>query len=103
MIETVQRKRIEILADTPLLPRVIAIMRDVGISGWSLIRVDAGEGRGGAWQHDELTGAAAKTIVIAIASAERAVALTERITPLLDSHRLLLTIGDVAVVRGERF
>lgn len=33
MVETVQRKRIEILADTPLVPRVVAIMRAVDISG----------------------------------------------------------------------
>lgn len=103
MVETVNRKRIEILADTPLVPRVVAILKAVDISGWSLIHVDAGGGRGGEWQHDEVTGAAAKTIVLAIASAERASALTDRIAPLLDSHRLLLTIGDVAVVRGERF
>jgi hypothetical protein len=103
MVETVQRKRIEILVDTPLVPRVVAIMREVDISGWSLIHVDGGAGRGGSWQDDDFTGASAKTIIIAIASLARADALTDRIAPLPDSHRLLLTIGDVAVVRGDRF
>jgi hypothetical protein len=103
MVETVQRKRIEILADTPLVPRVVAILRAVDISGWSLIHVDGGGGRGGEWQDDDITGASAKTIIIAIANQDKAAALTDRIAPLLDSHRLLLTIGDVAVVRGERF
>jgi hypothetical protein len=103
MVETVQRKRIEILADTPLVPRVVAILRAVDISGWSLIHVDGGSGRGGEWRDDDITGASAKTIIIAIASLERASELTDRIAPLLDSHRLLLTIGDVAVVRGDRF
>jgi Kef-type K+ transport system membrane component KefB len=103
MVETVQRKRIEILADTPLVPRVVAVLKAADISGWSLIHVDGGAGRGGAWQDDDITGASAKTIIIAIASAARAELLTERIAPLLDSHRLLLTIGDVAVVRGDRF
>jgi hypothetical protein len=103
MVETVQRKRIEILADTPLVPRVVAILRAAQISGWSLIHVDGGAGRGGEWRDDDITGASAKTIIIAIASTERASELTARIAPLLDSHRLLLTIGDVAVVRGDRF
>jgi hypothetical protein len=103
MVETVERKRIEILADTPLVPRVIAILRAAQISGWSLIHVDGGAGRGGEWRDDDITGASAKTIIIAIASAERASDLTDRLAPLLDSHRLLLTIGDVAVVRGDRF
>ncbi len=103
MVETVNRKRIEILADTPLVPRVVSIMKAVDISGWSLIHVDGGAGRAGSWQDDDFTGASAKTIIIAIAAAERAALLTDRIAPLLDSHRLLLTIGDVAVVRGDRF
>lgn len=103
MVETVTRKRIEILVDTPLVPRLIQHARDVDISGWSLIHVNAGGGREGAWQHDAVTGAAAKTIILMIASEAKADALVEAIAPLLDSYRLLLTVGDVQVVRGERF
>ncbi|MFM2409983.1 MAG: hypothetical protein RL481_811 [Pseudomonadota bacterium] len=103
MVETVARKRIEILVDTPLVPRIVRHARDVDISGWSLIHVDSGGGRDGAWQHDDVTAAAAKTIVLMIASAEKAQALTDALAPFLDSYRLLLTIGDVQVVRGDRF
>jgi hypothetical protein len=103
MVQTVTRKRIEILVDTPLAPRIIAQIKAVDISGWSLIHVDSGGGRHGEWQHDDVTGAAAKTIVLVIASETKTKALVELISPLLDSYRLLLTIGDVQVVRGERF
>ncbi len=103
MVETVNRKRIEILVDTPLVPRLIRHAKEIDISGWSLIHVDAGGGRDGEWQHDDVTGAAAKTIILMIASAEKAQALTDALAPFLDSYRLLLTIGDVQVVRGERF
>jgi hypothetical protein len=103
MVETVARKRIEILVDTPLVPRIVRIIKDCDISGWSLIHVDAGGGRDGAWQQDDVTAAAAKTIILAIAGSEKASALVDAIAPLLDSHRLLLTVGEVQVVRGERF
>ena len=103
MVETVTRKRIEILVDTPLAPRIIAQVKAVDISGWSLIHVDSGGGRAGTWQHDDVTAAAAKTIVLVVASQTKADALVEALAPLLDSYRLLLTIGDVQVVRGERF
>ena len=103
MVETVTRKRIEILVDTPLVPRLIKHARDVDISGWSLIHVDAGGGRDGAWQHDDVTGAAAKTIILMIASEAKAAALVDALAPFLDSYRLLLTVGDVQVVRGDRF
>lgn len=102
-METVTRKRIEILVDTPLVPRLLKHARDVDISGWSLIHIDAGGGRDGSWQHDDVAGAAAKTIILMIANEDKAHALTDAISPFLNSYRLLLTIGDVQVVRGERF
>ena len=103
MIQTVSRKRIEILVDTPLVPRVVAQLKAVDISGWSVIHVDSGGGRAGEWQDDDVTGASAKTIVLAIASESKTSGLIEAIAPLLDSYGMLLTIGDVQVVRGERF
>ncbi len=103
MIQTVSRKRIEILVDTPLVPRVVAHLKAVDISGWSVIHVDSGGGRAGAWQQDDVTGASAKSIVLAIASEAKTSGLIEAIAPLLDSYGMLLTIGDVQVVRGERF
>jgi hypothetical protein len=103
MIQTVTRKRIEILVDTPLVPRIIGHIKAVDISGWSIIHVDSGGGRAGQWQHDDVTGAAAKTIVLAVASEDKTNALVEALAPVLDSYRMLLTIGDVQVVRGERF
>lgn len=103
MIDTVTRKRIEILLDTPLVPLLVRYAEEVGIGGWSLLRVEAGGGRHGEWTHDELTGAAAKAILLLIASNAKAEALLEKLAPILDSHRLLLTMCDVQVVRAERF
>ncbi len=103
MIQTVSRKRIEILVDTPLVPRVVAQLKAVDISGWSVIHVDSGGGRAGAWQDDDVTGASAKTIVLVITSEAKTAGLVGAIAPLLDSYGMLLTIGDVQVVRGERF
>lgn len=102
-MQTVQRKRIEILTDTPLVPRVVAKLREADIAGWSVLHVDSGGGRAGEWQQDDVTGAAAKTIVLAITSDAKAAAVVDILAPLLDTYGLLLTIGDVQVVRGDRF
>ena len=103
MVDTVIRKRIEILVDTPLLPRIIELVRAADISGWSVIHVDSGGSRDGEWQHDDVTGAAAKSILLAIASENKADDLVNRIAPILETHRLLLTVGNVQVIRGEKF
>jgi PII-like signaling protein len=103
MVSTVSAKRIEILCDTPLVPRIVGILRASGIKGWSVLHVESGGGRDGEWRQDEFTGAAAKTIVLAIAKADTAAAFTDALAPMLDSYGLLLIVGDVQVVRADRF
>lgn len=102
-MQTVPRKRIEVLADAPLVPAIIAALSRAGINGHSVLPVLGGGGRSGSWSEERLTGAETKQLVWAIASEEHAREFVDAVGPLLDSHRLLLTIADVAVVRGERF
>ena len=102
MVETVSRKRIEILADTPLVRIVTKAIEESGISGWTTIPVTSGRGREGRWIEERVTGAD-KSIVLAIAADDKAEALIGRLAPILTSHGLLLTMATVEVVRGERF
>ena len=102
-MDTVIRKRIEILTDAPLVPRIAAACEAAGISGHTVVPALSGRGRAGNWSEDRLSGAQSKVTVIAIASTDRADALLDALAPVLDSHGLLVTVGEVAVVRGDRF
>ena len=102
MIETVIRKRIEILADSALARRVTDAIDRCAITGWTLTPVTAGKGRDGAWQEERVTGAD-KVMILTIASQEKAALLAQALAPILSSHGLLLTMWDVEVIRGERF
>jgi glycine cleavage system regulatory protein len=102
-MQTVKRKRVEIIADAPLVPRIAAACKAADTSGHSIIRLTGGHGRNGDWEEDRLTGAESKVMIVTITSAEKADRLVEALAPVLESHGLLLTIADVAVVRGERF
>ena len=102
-IETITRKRIEILVDAPLSQRLIRAAADVGISGYTLIPVQSGAGRGGSWHGDHVTGAQTKMIFLTIASEENAAKLVDMLAPNLESYGMLLTLSDVQVVRPERF
>lgn len=99
----VQRRRIEVLVDRPLVPLVIDAANKAGISGYSLLRVEGGAGRNGAWADEEISGAQAKQIFLAVASQEKTDRLVDHLSPLLDSHGLVLFVGTVDVVRGGRF
>lgn len=102
MIETVIRKRIEILVDTALVKRVTQAIERAQIAGWTVTPVQSGKGRDGAWREERVTGSD-KVIVLTIAPQDKALALAEDIAPILTSHGLLLSMWDVEVIRGERF
>jgi hypothetical protein len=102
-METVTRKRIEIVADAALVPRIAAVCATAGVKGHSIVHLDGGAGRSGAWRADGLTAAEAKVMIMVVASADIAARLVDVLAPVLDSHGLLLTVGDVEVVRAERF
>ena len=103
MIETVTRKRIEVLIDRPLAVRLVQAAAEAGVSGYTLIPVQSGSGRHGAWRNDPVSGAEAKTIFLTIASEAKAERLVELLAPYLDTYGMLLTVSDVQVIRGERF
>lgn len=96
-------KRLEILADAPLVRRICAAADAAGVTNYRLIPTLGGRGDHGVWRQDALTGATDKVLFVTIAAADKAAALVEAIAPLLDSYDLLLTVGDVEVVRGGRF
>lgn len=102
MIETVIRKRIEILTDVALVSRVTDAIDAAGITGWTVTPVTSGKGRDGHWREERVLGTD-KSFVLTVASQEKAEALAEALAPILTSHSLLLTMWDVEVIRGERF
>ncbi len=102
MIETVIRKRIEVLTDTALVNRVTSAIDEAGITGWTVTPVQSGKGREGRWREERVMGTD-KVLVLTIASQEKAMALAEDLAPILSTHGLLLTMWDVEVIRGDRF
>ncbi len=102
MIETVTRKRIEILTDKALQKRVTDAIEKVGITGWTIIPVSSGKGREGVWREESVMGTD-KVFVLSIAADDKAQTLAEELAPMLTKFGFLLTMWDVQVIRGERF
>ncbi|RJY08446.1 P-II family nitrogen regulator [Aurantiacibacter aquimixticola] len=102
MIETVIRKRIEILANQAQTNRVTKAIDEAGITGWTITPVTSGKGREGRWREERVMGTD-KVFILTIAAQEKAMALADSLAPILSSHGLLLTMWDVEVIRGERF
>jgi len=102
MIETVTRKRIEILADTALQKRVTGAIDKAGITGWTIVPVTSGKGREGRWREESVVGTD-KVLILTIAPEDKAQGLAEALAPMLTRLGFILSMWDVQVIRGERF
>jgi hypothetical protein len=103
MVNTVQRRKIEILVDAPLVRRVVAAVEAAGVTGYTLLPALGGAGHGGRWSDDQVTGAQAKVMFVTITTEAKAAAIADALAPLLETHGLLLVSGVVDVVRAEKF
>ena len=92
-METARRRRIEILADAPLMARIGRAAEEVGVTHYTLLPVTAGIGHSGRWSDDQLTGATAKRMFMAIVQDDAAERFVKAVTPLLDSYGLLLMLS----------
>jgi len=103
MTPTVQRRRIEVLVDQPLVRRIVDIARETGVKGYTLLPTLGGEGGHGRWSDDLISGAQQKVLFLAVMSEAKAALLIERLTPILESHGLVLLSSAVDVVRAEKY
>jgi len=102
-IETIRRRRIEVLVDAPLARRIVDHALAVGIAGYTLLPTLEGQGASGHWSDDQLSGAQSKLMFLSVTNADKADAFVERVGPLLDSYGLILLLSDVDVVRAEKY
>lgn len=103
MTQMTRRRRIEVLVDAPLVRRVVAAAASAGVTGYTLLPTLGGSGEGGAWSDDQISGAEAKVVFLTVTSEEKAEALIDALTPLLESYGLILMTSTVDVVRAAKF
>jgi len=103
MTSMVERRRIEVLVDSPLARQVVSLAREAGIAHYTLLQTLSGAGAHGTWSDDQITGAQAKVLFLAITGDDKLRQFTDLVTPLLESHGLVLMVSSVNVIRGEKF
>jgi hypothetical protein len=103
MTETIIRRRVEVLADEPLIPAIERIAASAGIDHYTLLPTLGGMGHSGRWRDDQVSGATAKVLFMAVTTQDCADRLADLLTPLLAPHHLMLLVSNVEVIRGQRF
>ena len=104
MTELFKKKKLEILVEGALAPRVLELAESKGATGYTVFPALYGKGRrGGTWQRDDLTPALGQVRVMIIAGEEQALEIAEAARELLGPYRAIILIGDVEVFRDDHF
>ena len=103
-MKTSPKKRIDIVVETPLLDRVIALLDAQGVGGYTVLPALAGRGAGGAWHRDGLVGRAGAAVTIfCIIDANKVDEVLQPLFRLVSRQIGIVTVSDVQVIRPEHF
>lgn len=103
-MNTFPKKRIDIMVEAPLMQRVIKLLDEQGVSGYTVLPVLAGRGKDGAWHRDGIVGrAGALVMVFCILDEARFEQVLEPLFGLVSQQIGIVTISDVQVIRREHF
>ena len=96
-------RKIEILLDAPLVPRVVEIAQRAGITGYTILPTLGGAGQRGPWTEDLVAGADTKVLFWTVVSPDKASALQDAIAPLLTAYGMVWVATAADVLRPGRF
>jgi hypothetical protein len=102
-IQLIEKARVEILLDEPLISRVVELLNRHQIQSYTIFPSSAGQGTAGAWQDDQITGAQHKVLLLTVADFVKAEALAADVEPLLDAYGMIFMLSPVKVIRASKF
>ena len=103
-MQTHKAKRVAIIIEGIMQKRLTDAMSEVGVTGWSVLPVLGGSGRSGTWSRDGQIGRGSGMVqVVCIIRPERLDALLSAACQVVERNIGVVTVGDVEVLRAERF
>jgi PII-like signaling protein len=97
------KKKLEIIIEAPMLNRLLDLLDRLSVTGYTVVPAIAGRGRGGSWREGQLTDAGRMVLVICITDPSRVSEVLDPVYKLLARQIGIVTVSDVAVVRGDHF
>jgi len=103
-MQTHKAKRVAIIIESVMLKRLTDAMAQAGVTGWTVLPVLGGSGSSGSWSREGQVGRGTGMVqVVCIIRPERLDPLLEAAFAVVERHIGVVTVGDVEVLRAERF
>jgi PII-like signaling protein len=97
-----RRKKLELVIERALVDEVIAVAQEVGARGYTVLPVLSGMGHRG-HRADDLTGVGGNVLLVLVARDEVVERLVTRLQASWGDAIGVLFVGDVEVLRGDKF
>ena len=102
-MQTIRRKKLEIIVEAPVLRRVEAILGEAGVRGWTVLPSLEGAGSHGEWRAGDYAPGQEKRVFLAMVAADVAEAVMARLATFFADYPGVVCSSDVDVIRGDRF
>ena len=96
-------KRIEIVIEKPVEARLAKALREAGVTGYTIVPVEGGSGRSGAWTREGQIGRSGMVMFVCLIRPERLDGLLEAAFAVVERHIGVVSVTDAKVLRAERF
>jgi PII-like signaling protein len=98
------KKRIDIVAEAPVLKRLEALLDEAGVSGYTVLPALAGRGHHGDWSREGLAGDAGRMIcVFCIVDPAKVEPILEKLEAVVQRQIAIVAVSNVEVIRGDHF
>ena len=103
-MKTTLKKKVEIVIEAPMVERLCRLLEEGGATGYTVYPAVQGRGANGAWsRRGEISESQRMYVLFTVLDASELEPALERIYDLLSRQIGIVTVTDVAVIRGERF
>ena len=103
-MQTFPKKRIDIMVEAPLMNRMINILEDLEVGGYTVVPAIAGRGESGTWHRDGQVGRVGSVVqIFCIVDDSRVDELLTPIFELVAQQIGIVTVSDVRVIRPDNF
>lgn len=97
-------KRLEVIIERMAMARAGTILDQNGLTGYTVVSALAGSGGNHTWQRDtDLSRARDMVVMISIGDGPKVDAALKDLHILLDDHIGVLSVGEIEVMRPDRF
>lgn len=102
-MDTHPAKRVEIVIEAPLERRLTDALERAGVTGFTVVPVQGGAGRGGRWSREGQVGRSGMVLVVCLVAPERLEPLLEAAFAVVERQIGVVSVTDAQVIRAERF